>query len=102
MESGSDTDTIRFMKFDIKKFAGLARIKITEDESKKLGDDMCGILDHFTELQELDTEKVKPMTGGTALKNILREDEVDATLKGGKERFPEKKDEYLKVPKVFE
>ncbi len=91
------------MEFDIKKFADLARVKITEKESKKIGGDLQGILDYFAELQELDTKKVTPMTGGTELKNVFRDDESSShRISGGGEQFQETKDGYLKVPKIFE
>ena len=97
------------MRFDIKYFAKLARIKLTSDEEKKFEKDLGEILDHFKQLQEVDTSEVQPMTGGTELRNVFREDESNPTsLKlrgargGGVEQFPEKKDDYLRVPKVFE
>lgn len=92
------------MKFDVKKFAELARIKITPKEEKQFGKDLAKILKHFEELQELNTEKVPPVTGGTSMKNIFREDSVrekkrKSDISGC---FPETKDGYLKVPNVFE
>jgi len=90
------------MEFDIEKFARLARIKLTPKESKKLSKDLEGILGHFEELQEIDTSKVSPMTGGTLLKNVFREDkEEKKRISGGVKNFPESKEGYLKVPKVF-
>jgi len=92
------------MKFDLKKFAHLARINLTSAESKKIEADLQDVLGHFKELEGLNTEKIKPMTGGTSLKNVFREDESDSKdhrAKGGSEQFPESKDGYLKVPKVF-
>ena len=90
------------MKFDVKKYAYLARIKLAPEESEKIGKDLQSILNHFKELGELDTEKVKPMTGGTALKNIFREDKPSKDHKaGGTDQFPEKKDGYLKAPKIL-
>jgi len=93
------------MEFDIKKFAHLARIKLTEKESEKFGKDLKNILGHFNELQEINTENVEPMTGGTELKNIFREDKLFERKDDPKavtEQFPESKDGYLKVPKVFD
>ncbi|MDP2650915.1 MAG: Asp-tRNA(Asn)/Glu-tRNA(Gln) amidotransferase subunit GatC [bacterium] len=92
------------MKFDIKYFAKLARIKLTGEEEKRFTKDLGEILDHFKQLQEVDTSEVQPMTGGTELRNVFREDEpresrLDRT---GVEQFPEAKDDFLKVPKVFE
>ena len=93
------------MEFDADKFARLARIKLTPEESEKISGDLEKILGHFEELKELDTEKVAPMTGGTSVKNIFREDELDKKrdVSGGPEQFPDStKDGYLRVPKVFD
>ena len=92
------------MSFDIKYFAKLARIKLTGEEEKHFSKDLGEILEHFKQLQEVDTNEVQPMTGGTELRNVLREDEPRETQlsQTGIEQFPEKKDDFLKVPKVFE
>lgn len=83
--------------------AALARIDLKENEEQKLQKDLGAILDYFKELQELDTADIEPMTGGTRLKNVLREDvagKTDDTGKGA-EAFPEKRDSHLKVPPIF-
>ena len=92
------------MNFDIKYFAKLARIRLTGEEEKRFSKDLGEILEHFKQLQELDTSEVEPMTGGTELRNVFREDEPrEARLdRTGVEQFPEKKDDFLRVPKVFE
>lgn len=92
------------MKFDIKYFAKLARVKLNPEEEDRFGKNLGEILDHFEQLQEVETSEVQPMTGGTELRNVFREDEpresrLDRT---GMEQFPEAKDDFLKVPKVFE
>ncbi len=84
--------------------AKLARLDLTKEEKEKLSKDLGQILDYFKELQKLDTEGVEPMTGGTSLSNVMREDTI---LKRGEahqgvNQFPENKENYLKVPKVFE
>lgn len=99
-------------KQELERLAKLARIELDPNEEEKLLRDLGNILDHFKELQELDTTDVPPMTGGTDLANVLREDGVDdLKTNGGRENtnrgagvdaFPESKDGYLKVPPVFE
>ena len=91
-------------KHDLEHLAKLARIELDPKEEEKLLKDLGNILDHFKELQALDTTNVTPMTGGTDLKNIFREDaERENTNKGaGVDAFPESKDGFLKVPPVFE
>lgn len=86
--------------FDIKKYARLARIKLSKQEEKKFQKDLEEVLGHVAELEKVDVKGVEPMTGGTSLKNVFREDEekegdvFDPT-------FPKEKKDYLKVPKVF-
>lgn len=91
-------------KHDLEHLAKLARVELDPEEEEKLLKDLGNILDHFKELQALDTTNVVPMTGGTELKNVFRDDtEPVSTNRGaGVEAFPEKKDGYLKVPPVFE
>ncbi len=91
-------------KRDLEHLAKLARIELDPKEEEKLLKDLDKILDHFKELQELDTTNVAPMTGGTDLTGVFREDgERENTNRGaGVEAFPEKKDGFLKIPPVFE
>ena len=95
-------------KKELEHLAQLSRIEIDPKEADKLVTDLGAILDHFKELQELDTANVPPMTGGTDLINVFREDAVENggrenTNRGaGVDAFPESKDGYNKVPPVFE
>lgn len=95
-------------KETLKHLASLARIELDAKEEEKLLKDLGQILEHFKELQELDTANVKPVTGGTNLKNVFREDGESfdklgaGTNRGaGIEAFPEHENGYLKVPPVF-
>jgi len=91
-------------KTELLHLAELARIELDPKEEDRLLADLGNILDHFKELQELDTANVPPMTGGTDLRNVFRNDtERENTNQGaGIEAFPEKEDGFLKVPPVFE
>lgn len=92
-------------KKSLEHLADLARLELNEKESEKFLKDLTAILDHFKELQTLNTENVQPMTGGTELKNVLREDEIQESRLGpdnAVDAFPEKEKHWLKVPPVFE
>lgn len=95
-------------KKELEHLAKLARIELDPAEEERLAKDLGAILGHFEELQALDTANVPPMTGGTDLMNVLREDDAE---RGGRENtnrgagvdaFPASKDGYNKVPPVFE
>ena len=91
-------------KIALEHLAKLARIELDPKEEEKLLVDLTEILDYFKELEALDTTNVIPMTGGTNLKNIFREDNEreNTDLGAGAESFPETKNGFLKVPSVFE
>lgn len=88
----------------LEHLAKLARIELDPKTEETLLRDLGNILEYFKELQELDTTNVAPMTGGTDLRNVFREDnERENTDRGaGVEAFPHSKDGFLKVPPVFE
>ncbi len=84
--------------------AELARLELSEKESEKFLGDLGKILDHFKELENLDTKNIVPMTGGTMLKNIFREDGSASPFENPNkivEAFPEKEGRYNKIPPVF-
>lgn len=91
-------------KKSLEHLAELARLELNPEEEEKLLSDFEKILAYFEELKSLDTSGVEPMTGGTDLKNIFREDEErENTNKGeGIDAFPESEGGFLKVPPVFE
>ncbi|HVN26313.1 MAG TPA: Asp-tRNA(Asn)/Glu-tRNA(Gln) amidotransferase subunit GatC [Candidatus Paceibacterota bacterium] len=91
-------------KQELERLAKLARLSLTPHEEEKFVKDLGAILDHFKELQSLDTAKVEPMSGGTDLSNVFRDDaERENTNRGaGTEAFPKKENGYLKIPPVFE
>lgn len=91
----------------VEYLAKLSRMDLDESEKKKLAGDLEEILNHFEELNEVDTATVEPMTGGTALRNVFREDgaavrsEMNGTPDDIIAAFPDKARGYLKVPAVF-
>ncbi len=90
------------MKFNIEKFAKLARIKLSKKEEERIGKELSDVLDYFEELEELNTDKAPLVIGGASLVNVFREDEIpQERLNPSTESFPEKEKGYLKVPKVF-
>ena len=74
-------------KHELEHLAKLARIEIDPKEEEKLIADLGKILNYFTEFQALDTRTVEPMTGGTDLKNVFRDDgERENTNRGAGRR----------------
>ena len=78
-------------------------------EEEKFLRDLGAILNHFNELQEIDTVNVTPMSGGTQLANVTREDGVtmgetprEEEARSAADALPERERGFLKVPPVFE
>ena len=93
-------------KKNLKYLAELGRVELSESEELKLLKDLQEILNHFQELQKLDTTNIEPMSGGTFTENVVREDKTDTDKSPREsalvEAFPEEENGFLKVPPVFE
>ena len=92
-------------KESLEHLAELARLELDSETEGKMIADLTNILNHFKELESLDTKDVRPMTGGTSLKNIFREDGAGDHSAGEKDSvrgaFPESDKRFLRVPPVF-
>lgn len=91
-------------KKNLQNLAELARLDLQEREAEKLLSDLKNILDHFTELQELDTKDVVAELALDEKRKIFREDDErkDTNLGQGKESFPAQENGFLSIPPVFE
>jgi len=90
-------------KKTLEHLAKLARVLIPEGDEEKLVNDLEKILAHFEELKSLPAGEATLAYGGEA-KNEFREDgkSINTNHGRGVEALPETKDEYLKIPPVFE
>ncbi|HDY73481.1 MAG TPA: Asp-tRNA(Asn)/Glu-tRNA(Gln) amidotransferase subunit GatC [Candidatus Jorgensenbacteria bacterium] len=84
--------------------AKLARIDLGEEEAQLLKD-FRAIISYFDELSELDTSSVEPMSGGTDLENVFRDDVYEEEKRlpqdGARDALPKKEGDYLSVPPVL-
>lgn len=89
----------------LKKLAELARIEISADKEEKLLKDLREILEYFEELKGVDVSIIESINGAIELKNVFRDDESiksEADAVDLIDAFPEKENNFLKVPGVFE
>ena len=88
----------------VRKVSKLAKIRINEQEEKKLIEELNNILGWVDELKKVDTEKIEPMLSVFNESMVMRKDEVysetsdDLVLKNA----PESKSGFFVVPKVVE
>ena len=91
-------------KTTLERVAYLARIKIDASEINKMTSELNNIMKWIEELNEVDIENVKPMTGVSNEYLTEREDEVNDGGYSDKivSNAPEKIDNSFTVPKVIE
>jgi aspartyl-tRNA(Asn)/glutamyl-tRNA(Gln) amidotransferase subunit C len=88
----------------VRRIARLARIKITDAEAKALEGELSGILDWVTQLDEVKTDGVAPMTSTVAMRLRRREDRVTDGEKAAEvtQNAPMQEDNFYVVPKIVE
>ena len=87
----------------VRHVAKLSRLTLTDEQIHRFAQQLSGVLEHISKLEELDVEGVEPMAHAMDMTNVLREDEpaegltVEAVLANA----PEKSPPFFKVPKVL-
>ena len=95
------------MKLDtntINKIAKLARIKLSEKEANEFLKDINSILDWVEQLNEVNTDKVEPLTNISSSALTKRNDEAKDINSSDEilQNSPDKLEGYFAVPKVVE
>ena len=87
---------------DVEHIAALAKLKFTEEEKKKLQDELNKILEYMDKINELDLEDVEPLENINNTENVFREDVAEKCLtkEEALKNAPAKTDDFFKVPKV--
>ncbi|MCX6813754.1 MAG: Asp-tRNA(Asn)/Glu-tRNA(Gln) amidotransferase subunit GatC [Candidatus Azambacteria bacterium] len=95
-------------KKEVEKIAELARLELGEEEKEKFAEDLSSVLGYVQKLSEVNIEKVEPMTGGTNLESVAREDDETKGVSNPQMReqilsaSPNRENDYFKVPSIFE
>ncbi len=88
----------------VKHISKLSRISLDEEKAKKLEADLNSIFNWIEQLNELNTDKVEPLSSIAETKLRLRKDEIktknirDEVLKNS----PNENKDFFVVPKVVE
>ncbi len=88
----------------VKHISKLSRISLDEEKAKKLEADLNSIFKWIEQLNELNTDKVEPLSSIAETKLRLRKDEIktknirDEVLKNS----PDENKDFFVVPKVVE
>ena len=88
----------------VRKVSKLAKIRINEQEEKKLIEELNNILGWVDELKKVDTEKTEPMLSVFNESMVMRKDEASSEISDESvlKNAPESKSGFFVVPKVVE
>jgi aspartyl-tRNA(Asn)/glutamyl-tRNA(Gln) amidotransferase subunit C len=98
---------LKLTETEVRYVAALANLELSEQEVRRMCEDLGEVLAHMDKLNELDTSSVEPMT------QVLYDAEDTATLREDRERpgigqddavrnAPSARGGLFKVPKVIE
>ena len=84
--------------------ARLARLDLTEEERSRMQVELSAILDHAERIQALDLDDLEPTSHPLPLKNMMRADEVTASLPQDEalSNAPAAEDGRFRVPRIIE
>ncbi|XJS10108.1 Asp-tRNA(Asn)/Glu-tRNA(Gln) amidotransferase subunit GatC [Aerococcaceae bacterium WGS1372] len=91
-------------KDQVKHVAKLAKLSFTDDELSDFTNDFGRIIEMVEQLEEVDTEGVKPTYHGNQLVDVMRDD-IAIERNKTKELLsnaPESDGRYIKVPAILE
>ena len=86
------------------KIAKLSRIKIKDNEIEEFSTQLSLILDWVEQLNEVNTENIKPLNN-VSMNNLPLREDVEININDSKEileNSPDKVEDYFVVPKVIE
>ena len=86
----------------VKEIASLARLDLTDEETRMFVSQFKDILDYVSILNEVDTENVPPAYLSSANQSVTREDEIEESVptKQFLANAPQSIDDYVVIPRV--
>ena len=90
-------------KEEVVKIAGLAKLKINEDEIESYTEQMNSILEYVSQLDEVNTDDVEPLSHVIDAVNITRDDKIEPSIsrESALENAAENDGEFITVPKII-
>jgi aspartyl-tRNA(Asn)/glutamyl-tRNA(Gln) amidotransferase subunit C len=92
------------VEIDIEHVARLARLRLSEEESHRLREELGVILDAAAMVGEVATADVPATAYAIPRANVLRDDVVEPSLPPGEAlaNAPEREDDRFRVPRIIE
>lgn len=89
---------------DVEKVAGLARLKLTDEEIVQMTEKLGQVIDYVAVLDEVDVSGVEPMAHVADVANVFRDDETRESLPrdAALANAPKSDGKYFLVPQILE
>lgn len=89
---------------EVEHIAELARLRLSEEEKERYGEQLSDILDYAARLQAVDTTGISPMSSVLPERGKLRPDEPrpGLSLKDALRNAPDIEQDQFRVPPVLE
>jgi len=71
---------MKLSREEVLHIASLARLGLTETEVNRFREQLSDILENFEILEQVDTNGIPPTAQSIALQNVMKDDEVTASL----------------------
>ena len=86
----------------VKEIASLARLDLTDEETRTFVSQFKDILEYVSILNEVDINNVPPAYLSSANQSVTREDEVQESVptKDFLSNVPQSRDDYVLIPRV--
>ncbi len=99
----SEKEEVKVDEKLVREIASLARLDLSDEETKTFVPQFQDILRYFSILNELDTENIPPAYLSSANKSVVREDEVQDSVPTQEflANAPQAKDDYVVIPRVL-
>lgn len=95
---------MRLTPEEVEHVALLARLRLTDEERERFTTQLNSILEHFEQLEQIDTSDVPPMSHAVPMSNVLRKDEPGESLtpEEALQNAPGEARDCFQVPRVIE
>jgi aspartyl-tRNA(Asn)/glutamyl-tRNA(Gln) amidotransferase subunit C len=94
---------MKISRKEVEHVAELARLHLSEDEIEQYTGQLDAILSYMEKLNELDTAGVEPTSHVIPMGNVVRGDEVKASLSAAQAlaNAPESDKRFFRVPRII-
>ena len=95
---------MKLSREEVLHIARLARVGLSEEEVRSLSKQLSQILEHFTVLQQVDTEDIPPTTGAFSAVSVMKNDKKKKSMPQSDvlTNTPKNDGDFIRVRSVLE